>query len=72
MDATAPGAGGFVRRKTVSAHNDATMRTEVSFGESGELVLDEPVERRGAAPARSAPARRSTGLAGTVSSRGSR
>src|SRR5260370_9687264 len=42
MDATAPGAGGFVRRKTVSAHNDATMRTEVSFGESGQMVLDEP------------------------------
>ena len=47
MDATAPGAGGIVRRKTVSAHNDATMRTEVSFGESGQLVLDEPAAHGG-------------------------
>src|SRR5260370_24246940 len=47
MDATAPGAGGFVRRKTVSAHNDATMRTEVSFGESGQMVLDEPAAHGG-------------------------
>src|SRR5262249_25441298 len=42
------GAGsGFVRRKTVSAHNGARMRTDVSFGESGRLVLDEPVSHGG-------------------------
>lgn len=44
----AGGAGsGFVRRKAVSAHNDARMRTEVSFGEFGRLVLDEPARHGG-------------------------
>jgi uncharacterized OsmC-like protein len=38
---------GFVRRKTVSAHNDATMRTVVDFGEAGRLTLDEPVPHGG-------------------------
>jgi uncharacterized OsmC-like protein len=52
MGAAAPTAGGgagsgSVRRKTVSAHNDAGMRTDVSFGESGRLVLDEPVPQGG-------------------------
>ena len=39
--------GGFVRRKMVSAHNDATMRTVVDFGEFGTLTLDEPVPHGG-------------------------
>ncbi len=38
---------GFVRRKTVSAHNDATMRTVVDFGDSGRVTLDEPVPHGG-------------------------
>lgn len=40
-------ASGFVRRKTVSAHNDATMRTVVDFGDSGRVTLDEPVPHGG-------------------------
>jgi uncharacterized OsmC-like protein len=40
-------ASGFVRRKTVSAHNDATMRTVADFGEFGTLTLDEPVSHGG-------------------------
>src|SRR5262249_55506722 len=40
-------ASGFVRRKTVSAHNDATMRTVADFGEFGTLTLDEPVPHGG-------------------------
>jgi uncharacterized OsmC-like protein len=48
MDPAAPGAGGgFVRRKTVSAHSEATMRTDVGFGEFGQMVLDEPAPRGG-------------------------
>jgi uncharacterized OsmC-like protein len=48
MDPAAPGAGGgFVRHKTVSAHNEATMRTDVDFGESGQMVLDEPAPHGG-------------------------
>lgn len=39
--------GGFVRRKSVSAHNDASMRTVADFGEFGRLVLDEPVPHGG-------------------------
>jgi len=38
---------GFVRRKTVTAHNDATMRTVVDFGELGTVTLDEPVRHGG-------------------------
>ena len=46
--AAADGAcGGFVRRKTVSAHNDATMRTVADFGEHGQITLDEPVPHGG-------------------------
>src|SRR5262249_53096881 len=40
-------ASGFVRRQTVSAHNDATMRTVADFGEFGTLTLDEPVPHGG-------------------------
>jgi uncharacterized OsmC-like protein len=44
----ADGAGsGFVRRKMVSAHNDATMRTVADFGEFGTMTLDEPVRHGG-------------------------
>jgi len=32
---------GLLRRKTLSAHNGATMRTAVDCGEHGRLVLDE-------------------------------
>ena len=38
---------GFVRRKTLSAHNDATMRTVLDFGEFGRVTLDEPVAHGG-------------------------
>jgi uncharacterized OsmC-like protein len=42
------GAGsGFVRRKTISAHNDATMRTVVDFGDFGRVTMDEPVPHGG-------------------------
>jgi uncharacterized OsmC-like protein len=40
-------ASGFVRRKTISAHNDATVRTVVDFGGSGRVTLDEPVPHGG-------------------------
>ena len=40
-------ASGFVRRKSVSAHNDATMRTVADFGEFGQVTLDEPVGHGG-------------------------
>jgi uncharacterized OsmC-like protein len=39
--------GGFVRRKTVTAHNDATLRTVADFGEFGTVTLDEPVGHGG-------------------------
>jgi len=39
--------GGFVRRKSLSAHNDASMRTVADFGEFGRMVLDEPVPHGG-------------------------
>jgi uncharacterized OsmC-like protein len=38
---------GFVRRKTVIAHNDATMRTVADFGPFGTVTLDEPVPHGG-------------------------
>jgi uncharacterized OsmC-like protein len=42
------GAGrGFVRRKTLSAHNAASMRTIVDCGEFGTLTFDEPVSHGG-------------------------
>ncbi len=46
--AAAGGAGsGFVRRKAVTAHNDATMCTVADFGEYGRVTLDEPVANGG-------------------------
>jgi len=46
--AAADGAGkAFVRTKTVTAHNDATMRTVADFGEFGQVTLDEPVPHGG-------------------------
>jgi uncharacterized OsmC-like protein len=47
---TAESAGpnrGPLRRKAVSAHNDASMRTVVDNGEFGRVVLDEPVQHGG-------------------------
>lgn len=45
------GAGGtprgFVRRRALSAHNGASMRTVVDCGEAGRLTLDEPVPHGG-------------------------
>jgi hypothetical protein len=38
---------GFVRRKPVTAYNDATMRTITDFGEFGHVTLDEPVPHGG-------------------------
>jgi uncharacterized OsmC-like protein len=37
----------FVRRKTLSAHNAAAMRTVVDCGEHGQLTLDEPAAHGG-------------------------
>lgn len=37
----------FMRRKTLTAHNDATMRTVVDVGEFGSFVTDEPVPHGG-------------------------
>lgn len=37
----------FVRRKTLTAHNGATMRTVVDTGEFGTFVTDEPVPHGG-------------------------
>jgi uncharacterized OsmC-like protein len=36
-----------LRRRTLTAHNEATMRTVVDCGEAGRLVLDEPVPHGG-------------------------
>jgi len=36
-----------LRRRTLTAHNEATMRTVVDCGESGRLVLDEPAPHGG-------------------------
>jgi uncharacterized OsmC-like protein len=40
-------ASDFVRRKTVTAHNDARLRTVADFGEFGQVTLDEPVPHGG-------------------------
>lgn len=37
----------IVRRKTLTAKNDATLRTEIDCGEHGILVTDEPVAHGG-------------------------
>ena len=39
----------FARRKTLSAHNAAAMRTVVDCGEYGQLTLDEPAAHGGTA-----------------------
>jgi uncharacterized OsmC-like protein len=36
-----------LRRRTLTAHNEATMRTVVDCGEAGRLVLDEPAPHGG-------------------------
>ena len=44
------GAGtprGFVRRRALSAHSSATMRTVVDCGDAGRVVLDEPAQHGG-------------------------
>jgi hypothetical protein len=38
---------GPIRRRTLSARNEATMRTVVDCGESGRFVLNEPVSQGG-------------------------
>src|SRR5262249_56524655 len=47
MAAADDAGSGFVRRKMVTAHNDATMRTVADFGEFGRVTLDEPVPHGG-------------------------
>jgi uncharacterized OsmC-like protein len=37
----------IIRRKTVTAHNDGGMRTEIDVGEYGRIVTDEPVAHGG-------------------------
>jgi hypothetical protein len=37
----------FIRRKSLTAHNDGSMRTVVDTGEFGTVVLDEPVGHGG-------------------------
>jgi uncharacterized OsmC-like protein len=37
----------FIRRKALTAHNDASMRTVVDAGEFGTMVLDEPTAHGG-------------------------
>lgn len=37
----------FLRRKSLTAHNDATMHTTVDIGELGTLELDEPTAHGG-------------------------
>ena len=37
----------FIRRKAMTAHNNASMRTVVDTGEYGTLVLDEPAAHGG-------------------------
>lgn len=37
-----PIPGDFIRRKTLVAHNDATMCTHIDYGEFGIAVTDEP------------------------------
>ena len=37
----------FIRRKTLTAHNDGAMRTLIDTGEYGRLTFDEPVAHGG-------------------------
>jgi uncharacterized OsmC-like protein len=39
--------GGTIRRRAISAHNDARMRTIVDTGGSGRFILDEPTQLGG-------------------------
>jgi uncharacterized OsmC-like protein len=39
--------GDFIRRKSLTAHNDGSMRTVVDTGEFGHFVLDEPAAHGG-------------------------
>jgi uncharacterized OsmC-like protein len=41
------GEGGYIRRKALSAHNAAAMRTVVDCGEYGQLTFDEPAAHGG-------------------------
>jgi uncharacterized OsmC-like protein len=43
----AAGPRDFIRRKALTAHNDASMRTVVDAGEFGTVVLDEPTAHGG-------------------------
>lgn len=43
----AEAAPGFIRRKAITAHNNASMRTVVDTGEHGTLILDEPAAHGG-------------------------
>lgn len=43
----ADAAEDFVRRKTLTAHNEATMSTTIDAGEFGTFVTDEPVPHGG-------------------------
>lgn len=43
----ADAAPDFLRRKTLTAHNEATMRTVVDTGEFGTFTTDEPVPHGG-------------------------
>lgn len=38
---------GFIRRKALTAHNDASMRTVVDAGEYGTFAMDEPTAHGG-------------------------
>ncbi len=44
---SADASADFLRRKTLTAHNDASMRTVIDVGEFGTLVTDEPVPHGG-------------------------
>ena len=55
MAAADDAGSGFVRRKAVTAHNDATMRTVADFGEFGTVTRDEPVSHGGTGQGPSPP-----------------
>jgi uncharacterized OsmC-like protein len=47
MSSSQGGESAFVRRKTLSAHNAAAMRTVVDCGEYGQLTFNEPTAHGG-------------------------
>lgn len=47
MSGSQAGEAAFVRRKTLSAHNAAGMRTVADCGEYGQLTFDEPTAHGG-------------------------